>query len=189
VLPDTQEECAASGNVQTAVDACPETAEVEEPAPKPRPTIPPILGDGDQEDPGCDDLNAIPPFSGGPGVWQFKARGEVGAAYAARVTGAPIGCEYLLGGYFFDGFLKPGYGRPAVLIEAKSGTGAPKTDGGEFLFENIKLQKQVTNQVGVALAAGLPIAWVFEKAEHKRAFDLMILGTDATRVIFTRHVP
>lgn len=50
VLPRTQEECAASGNVQTAVDACPETAEVEEPAPKPRPTIPPILGDQDEED-------------------------------------------------------------------------------------------------------------------------------------------
>jgi hypothetical protein len=112
----------------------------------------------------------------------------VGAAYAARVTGAPIGCEYLLGRYWFDGFLKPGYGRPAVLIEAKSGIGAPKTDGGEFRFGN-PLQEQVNNQVGEALPTGLPIVWVFEYAEHKRAFDLAIRGTDAAAVIFTRHVP
>jgi RHS repeat-associated protein len=45
----TQEDCAASGNVETAVEACPDTPQVEEPAPKPTPTIEccPVGGDDD----------------------------------------------------------------------------------------------------------------------------------------------
>jgi hypothetical protein len=38
-VPGTQDECAASGNVVTAVTTCPDTPQVEEPAPEPTPPI------------------------------------------------------------------------------------------------------------------------------------------------------
>ena len=52
-VPGTQDECTASGNVQTAVATCPDTPQVEEPAPEPKPSpmCCPYWGGGDDDEP------------------------------------------------------------------------------------------------------------------------------------------